>query len=69
MLTQHQMRLTGMPLQIGFHSIGGDPDLCGDPLIPQSQPSQGIDIIDFFVCHIRILSLCREELTPPGCGD
>ena len=33
MLTQHQMGLSGMPLQIGFHSIGRDPGLRRDPLI------------------------------------
>ena len=52
MLTQHQVRFARMPLQIGFHSIGGDPGLRRDPLISHTQPSQGINIIDFPIGHI-----------------
>ena len=52
MLTEHQMGLSRMPLQIGFHRIGGDPGLRRDPLISHTQPSKGIDVIDFLIGHI-----------------
>lgn len=65
-LTQHQMGLIGMPLQIGFHSIGGDPGLRSDPLISISQTRPGVDSIDFFVCHICLLPVCREALHLPA---
>jgi hypothetical protein len=30
---------------------------------------QEVDLIHGFICHCYILSVCREELPPPGGGD
>lgn len=54
---------------MGFDRVGRKTQLLGDPLIPHAMGCQEVDLIHGFIYHCYILSVCREELPPPGGGD